>query len=522
MPENVNKPVVLIVLDGFGIASPSEGNAVSQANKPFIDNLVKSYPNTLLQASGEEVGLPKFEVGNSEVGHMNIGSGRVMYQNLPKIDKSIQDGSFFTKKPFIGAFNHVKENKSTLHIMGLLSPGGVHSHMRHAHTLLEMAAKEKVKKVFIHIFCDGRDAPKSSSYDFIKELQEKMKELKCGVISTISGRYWALDRDNNWDRIEKVYNAMVLGEGNKNEYPLDVVTLSYREGIYDEKIEPTVIDGPEGLIKDNDAVIFYNYRSDRAKEITHALVDPEFDGFQRELLKNLYFVSMTEYDRGLPVKIVFPTEKINNTLGEIISNAGLKQLRIAETEKYAHVTVFFNCGRIDPYPGEERMLVPSPQVESYDMKPEMSIHEVTDKLLPQISSNKYDFILLNYANPDMVGHTGNVEAAAKAVEAVDECLKKVIEEVLKVNGVVIITSDHGNCDVMKNLLTGDMDKEHSINPVPFMVISNDIKNGHVDENFDISLLSPVGVLSDVSTTVLNLLGLEKPEQMTGMNLMDCI
>lgn len=517
-----NKPVVLVVLDGFGIASPSEGNAISQANKPFLDNFVKSHPNALLQASGEEVGLPKFEVGNSEVGHMNLGSGRVMYQNLPKIDKSILDGSFFKKEPLLGAFKHVKENKSALHLMGLMSPGGVHSHMRHLFTLLEMAAKEKVKEVYIHIFADGRDAPKSSSYDFISKLQEKMKELKCGKISTVSGRYWAMDRDNNWDRIEKVYNAMVLGEGNKNEYALDVVTLSYREGIYDEKIEPTVVCGPEGLMKDNDAVIFYNYRSDRAKEIVHALVDPEFDGFQRELLKNFYFVCMTEYDKDLPVKIVFPTEKIKNVLGEIISNAGLKQLRIAETEKYAHVTVFFNCGRIDPFPGEDRILVPSPQVESYDMKPEMSIYEVTEKLLPQISSKKYDFILLNYANPDMVGHTGNVEAAAKAVEAVDDCLKKVVEEVLRVDGAVIITSDHGNCDVMKNLITGDADKEHSINPVPFLVASSKIKNGCADEDFDICLLSPVGVLSDISTTVLGLLGIEKPKEMTGVNLMECI
>lgn len=514
------KPTTLIVLDGFGIAPIHEGNAVARAKKPFFDSLIKDYPHTLLQASGEEVGLPKFEFGNSEVGHMNLGSGRVMYQELPKIDKAIQDKSFFANKVLRGAMDHVKQNNSSLHLMGLVSSGGVHSHIRHLYALLELAKKEKVKKVYIHAFTDGRDTPKDSARDFILELEQKIKKLKTGKVATIIGRFWAMDRDNHWDRIEKAYNAMVKGEGKEYKKVKEAVEDSYNKGVYDEELEPVIIRGVDGKISANDAVIFFDYRSDRAKQITRALTLPEFDGFSRNLIPNLYFACFTKYDEGLPVKIVFPKNKIDNILGEVVSGRGLKQIRIAETEKYAHVTVFFNCGRIDPFKNEDRILIPSPQVDSYDKKPEMSAYEVTNKVLEDIEKGEHDFTLINYANPDMVGHTGNLQAAILAIEAVDKCLSKVIPKILEKNGNVIITADHGNADIMINLINGEVNKEHTINPVPFIVVSKDKKGKGKEE--DLSLLTPVGLLTDVTTTVLSLMGLTKPEEMTGTNLLEYI
>lgn len=514
------KPTTLIVLDGFGIAPEHPGNAVARAKKPFFDSLIKDYPHALLQASGEEVGLPKFEFGNSEVGHMNLGSGRVMYQELPKIDKAIQDKSFFSNKVLLDAIKHVKDNNSSLHLMGLTSPGGVHSHIRHLYSLLELAKKEKIKKVYIHAFTDGRDTPKDSARDFILELEQKIKKLRVGKIATIMGRFWALDRDNHWDRIEKAYNAMVKGRGNEYKKVKEAVEDSYNKGVYDEELEPVVIKGVGGKISANDAVIFFDYRSDRAKQITRALTSPEFDGFNRDLIPNLYFACFTKYDEGLPVKIVFPKNKIDNILGEVVSKLGLKQLRIAETEKYAHVTVFFNCGTIDPFSGEERVLIQSPQVDSYDKKPEMSAYEVTDKVLADIEKGEHDFTLINYANPDMVGHTGNVEAAIKGIEAVDKCLSKVVPKILEKDSNIIITADHGNADVMINLITGEVNKEHTVNPVPFIVVSRDQKGKGKEE--DLSLLTPIGLLTDVTTTALALMGLEKPEEMTGTNLLEYI
>jgi 2,3-bisphosphoglycerate-independent phosphoglycerate mutase len=497
-----------------------EGNAIARAKKPFFNSLIKDYPHALLQASGEEVGLPKFEFGNSEVGHMNLGSGRVMYQELPKIDKTIRDGSFFKNKALLGAIKHVKDNNFSLHLMGLVSPGGVHSHIRHLYALLELAKREKIKNVYIHAFTDGRDAPRDSARDFILELEQKIKKLKVGKIATVSGRFYALDRDNRWEREEKAYRAMILGEGRECRSAIDAIEDSYKRNIYDEELEPVVIKGIDGKISANDAVIFFNFRSDRAKQITRAITSPEFDGFSRELIPNLYFVCMTKYDEGLPVEIVFKKDKIDNVLGEVISKNNLKQLRIAETEKYAHVTVFFNCGRIDPYEGEDRILVQSPQVDSYDKKPEMSAFEVTDKVLEDIEKGEHDFTLINYANADMVGHTGNIEAAISGIETVDKCLSRVVPAILAKDGNVIITADHGNADIMINLINGEINKEHTVNPVPFIVISNDKKGKGRAE--DLSLLSPIGLLTDVTTTVLSLMGLEKPEEMTGTNLLEYI
>lgn len=517
------KPVVLIVLDGFGIAPPHPGNAVWQAKKPVFDNLLKNYPHTVIQASGEEVGLPKFEVGNSEVGHMNLGSGRVMYQELPKIDKAIHDGTLFQKKAIVGAISHVKKNNSSLHFLGLASPGGVHSHIRHLYALLDYAKKEGIKKVFVHAFTDGRDTPKKSALDFVLELSQKMAQIGIGKIATLCGRFYAMDRDRRWGRIEKAYNAIVLGKGKKFEDPLEAIRNSYQENIFDEELEPIVLvknGKPIAQIRENDAVIFFNFRSDRAKQLTQALVSPKFLGFKRELISNLFFVTMTEYDKGLPVEVVFSPEKVENILGEVISQAGLKQLRIAETEKYAHVTVFFNCGRIDPYLREDRILIPSPPVTSYDLKPEMSAYMITEKLLSQLSLNKYDFILINFANPDMVGHTGVIPAAIKGIEAVDLCLGKIIKQVLKLGGACIVTADHGNADVMINLITGEVDKEHTTNPVPFIVVSRDREKYTKENEIDLSLISPVGVLSDVSTSILDLLGIIKPKEMTGVSLLD--
>jgi 2,3-bisphosphoglycerate-independent phosphoglycerate mutase len=515
-----NEPTILIVLDGFGIAPMHEGNAVARAKKHFFDSLIRDYPHTLIQACGEEVGLPKFEFGNSEVGHMNLGSGRVMYQELPKINKAIQDESFFKNEALKGAIEHVRKNNSSLHLMGLVSSGGVHSHIDHLFALLELAKTEKIKNVFIHAFTDGRDAPRDSGLDFITQLEEKIKKLRTGKIATVSGRFYAMDRDNRWERVEKAYKAMVLSQGEEFKNATDAIKASYKKGIYDEELNPSIIKNVDGKIKEKDAVIFFNFRSDRAKQIAKALVLPEFDGFKRDLISDLYFVCMTKYDEGLPVKIVFKKEEVKNVLGEIISKVGLKQLRIAETEKYAHVTNFFNCGRIDPFEGEDRILIPSPKVNSYDQKPEMSANEVTDKVLEALGKNIYNFILINFANPDMVGHTGNIPATIKAIETVDLCLNKIVSKVLEKNGNIIITADHGNADVMINLINGEIDKEHSVNPVPFILISKDKKGQGKEE--DLSLLSPIGLLTDVTTTVLALMGLEKPKEMTGTNLLEHI
>lgn len=502
------KPVMLMILDGFGIAEKSEGNAVALANKPNFDRLVKEYPNTQLQASGMAVGLPEGQMGNSEVGHLNIGAGRIVYQELTRITKSIEDGDFFENEALMKAMKNAKENNASLHLMGLLSDGGVHSHIGHLKGLLEFAKKEGLQKVYVHAFMDGRDVPPSSGKDFIIKAEEMMKEVGVGQIATVSGRYYAMDRDNRWERVQLAYNAIVLGEGEKASSAVEAIDNSYHDEKTDEFVLPCVIeeDGhPTATIKNGDSVVFFNFRPDRARELTRAINDKEFAGFNRETL-NLTFVTMTQYDKTLEgVNIAFKPQTLVNTLGEYVSSKGLEQLRIAETEKYAHVTFFFNGGVEKENPGEERKVIPSPKVATYDLKPEMSAYEVTDELLNRLDQDKYDMIILNFANPDMVGHTGVVQAAVKAIEAVDECLGKIVDKVLEKDGTVFITADHGNAETEIDFSTGNPFTAHTTNPVPFVWVSNNIDGRTLKS----------GKLADIAPTMLNVMNLEVPEEMTG-------
>lgn len=505
------KPVMLMILDGFGISPNKEGNAVAAANKPNYDRLFNKYPHTELQASGLEVGLPEGQMGNSEVGHLNIGAGRIIYQELTRITKEIKEGTFFTNKALVKAMDEAKENNTSLHLMGLLSNGGVHSHIDHLKGLLELAKKKGLQKVYVHAFMDGRDVAPSSGKEFIVELENAMKEIGVGEIATISGRYYAMDRDNRWERVELAYNAMVLGEGEKASSAVEAIEKSYHDNKTDEFVLPTVIeeDGhPVARIKDGDSVIFFNFRPDRAREITRAINDKVFDGFKRETL-NLTFVTMTQYDKTLEgVEIAFKPQTLVNTLGEYVSGKGLQQLRIAETEKYAHVTFFFNGGVEKENPGEERKVIPSPKVATYDLKPEMSAFEVTDELIARLDEDKYDMIILNYANPDMVGHTGVVDAAIKAVEAVDTCLGRVAEKVLEKDGTLFITADHGNAETEIDFSTGNPFTAHTTNPVPFVWVSNHVDGRKLKE----------GKLADIAPTMLGVMGVEVPAEMTGENL----
>lgn len=502
------KPVMLMILDGFGIAEKSEGNAVALAKKPNFDRLVKEYPNTQLQASGMAVGLPEGQMGNSEVGHLNIGAGRIVYQELTRITKSIEDGDFFENEALMKAMKNAKENNASLHLMGLLSDGGVHSHIDHLKGLLEFAKKEGLQKVYVHAFMDGRDVPPSSGKEFIIKAEEIMKEVGVGQIATVSGRYYAMDRDNRWERVQLAYNAIVLGEGEKASSAVEAIENSYHDEKTDEFVLPCVIeeDGhPTATIKNGDSVVFFNFRPDRARELTRAINDKEFAGFKRETL-NLTFVTMTQYDKTLEgVNIAFKPQTLVNTLGEYVSSKGLEQLRIAETEKYAHVTFFFNGGVEKENPGEERKVIPSPKVATYDLKPEMSAYEVTDELLNRLDQDKYDMIILNFANPDMVGHTGVVKAAVKAIEAVDECLGKIVDKVLEKDGTVFITADHGNAETEIDFSTGNPFTAHTTNPVPFVWVSNNI-NGRTLKS---------GKLADIAPTMLNVMNLEVPKEMTG-------
>jgi len=502
------KPVMLMILDGFGIAEKSEGNAVALANKPNFDRLVKEYPNTQLQASGMAVGLPEGQMGNSEVGHLNIGAGRIVYQELTRITKAIEDGDFFENEALMKAMKNAKENNASLHLMGLLSDGGVHSHIEHLKGLLEFAKKEGLQKVYVHAFMDGRDVPPSSGKDFIIKAEEMMKEVGVGQIATVSGRYYAMDRDNRWERVQLAYNAIVLGEGEKASSAIEAIDNSYHDEKTDEFVLPCVIeeDGhPTATIKNGDSVVFFNFRPDRARELTRAINDKEFAGFNRETL-DLTFVTMTQYDKTLErVNIAFKPQTLVNTLGEYVSSKGLEQLRIAETEKYAHVTFFFNGGVEKENPGEERKVIPSPKVATYDLKPEMSAYEVTDELLNRLDQDKYDMIILNFANPDMVGHTGVVQAAVKAIEAVDECLGKIVDKVLEKDGTVFITADHGNAETEIDFSTGNPFTAHTTNPVPFVWVSNNIDGRTLKS----------GKLADIAPTMLNVMNLEVPEEMTG-------
>ena len=504
------KTTMLMILDGFGINEKDEGNAVKMANIPNIKRIMKQYPNTILHTSGLDVGLPEGQMGNSEVGHTNIGAGRIVYQELTRITKSIESGDFFSIPELVSAIENCKKNHSKLHIMGLLSDGGVHSHQRHLFALLELAKRKDFEDVYVHCFLDGRDTPPASAEGYIAELENKMSEKGVGKIATIMGRFYAMDRDKRWNRIEKAYDAMIKGEGEKAISAAVAIENSYQKEVFDEFVVPTVIcnnDKPVAKIEENDSVIFFNFRPDRAREITRAIVDENFDGFEREYFKT-YFVTFTNYDETITnVSVAFKKDEIKNTFGEIISERGLTQLRIAETEKYAHVTFFFNGGQEKQYPGEDRILIPSPKVETYDMKPEMSALEVTEKVLEAIHSRKYDSIILNFANPDMVGHTGNVEAVIKALETLDGCVEKIVKAIEAEKGILLITADHGNCEQMIDYKTGEPHTAHTTNPVPLVLVGKDAKLKE-------------GRLADLAPTMLDLMGIEKPEEMTGESLIE--
>ena len=506
------KTTMLMILDGFGVNENSEGNAVKLAKIPNINEIMKQYPNTIIHTSGLDVGLPEGQMGNSEVGHTNIGAGRIVYQELTRITKSIEDGDFFSNQELVSAIENCKKNNSKLHVLGLLSDGGVHSHMRHLFAILELAKRKDFEDVYVHCFLDGRDTPPASADGYIAELEEKMKEKGVGKIATISGRFYAMDRDKRWERVKEAYDALVNGEGHRFASATVAIENSYQKEIFDEFVKPSVIcknDEPVATIGENDSVIFFNFRPDRAREITRTIVDPDFDGFERKYFKT-YFVTFTNYDETLLpyVHIAFKKEEIKNTLGEYISKLGLTQLRIAETEKYAHVTFFFNGGEEKQYEGEDRILIPSPKVETYDMKPEMSAGEVTDKVVDAINSKKYDVIILNYANPDMVGHTGSLEATIKALEFLDGCVKRVVDAIENNDGTLLITADHGNAEQMIDYKTGELHTAHTTNPVPLVLIGRE----------DVKLKE--GRLADLAPTMLDLMNLEKPAEMTGESLIE--
>ena len=509
----MKKPTVLLILDGYGERKEKEGNAIALAKTPVMDRLKKEFPYVEGQASGLFVGLPDGQMGNSEVGHMNMGAGRIVYQELTRITKSIQDGDFFENKALKDAVEHCKKEDSALHFMGLVSDGGVHSHIEHIYGLLELAKRAGLKKVYLHAFLDGRDTPPDSGKSFLLAVEKKMHELGVGEIATISGRYYAMDRDKNYDRVEKAYRAMVDGTGEKASSVEEAIDASYAKKVYDEFVLPTVIekDGAVHTVSDGDAMIFFNFRPDRAREICHAFCDDDFSFFERGARKNIFFVCFTDYDPTIPNKhVAFEKEEIHNTLGEVVSNLGKNQLRIAETEKYAHVTFFFNGGKEEPYENEDRILVPSPkEVPTYDLKPEMSCYTVTEKLTEAIRSGKYDLVVANFANPDMVGHTGVLPAAIKAIEVVDECMGKVVDAVESMHGNLFILADHGNADVMIDEKTGEPYTAHTTNPVPFILVSEEKHK-----------LREGGCLADVAPTLLELMGIPQPKEMTGKSLLE--
>ena len=507
------KPVVLMVLDGYGLNDRTEGNAIALANTPVMDKLMKECPFVKGQASGLAVGLPDGQMGNSEVGHMNIGAGRIIYQDLTRITKAIEDGDFFENKALLAAMDNCKKNDSDLHLWGLLSDGGVHSHVTHLYGLLEMAKKQGLSKVYVHAFLDGRDTPPASGKEFIEELEKKMKEIGVGKIASLSGRYYAMDRDNNWDRVQKAYDSLTKGEGVQAEDAVKAMEDSYAKDVTDEFVLPTVITEngkPVSVVKENDSVIFFNFRPDRAREITRAFCSDDFDGFDRGQRLPLTYVCFTEYDVTIPNKeIAFHKVELHNTFGEFLAAHGKKQLRLAETEKYAHVTFFFNGGVEEPNKGEERSLVKSPSVATYDLKPEMSAPEVSERLNEAIASDKYDVIVINFANPDMVGHTGVIPAAVAAVEKVDECVGTAVEAVKKADGVLFICADHGNAEQMIDYETGAPFTAHTTNPVPFILVNYD----------DAYTLREGGCLADIAPTLIEIMGLEQPREMTGKSLL---
>lgn len=504
----MKKPVLLMILDGWGIAPADKTNAAAMAKTPNLDSYFANYPHTTLEASGKAVGLPAGQIGNSEVGHLNIGAGRIIYQSLTRIDKAIEDGDLYKNKELSRVMDETKQAGKALHLLGLLSDGGVHSHIEHLLALICMAKVKGLTKIYVHAFLDGRDVGPKTALEYIHELEEGMAQIGVGKIATVSGRYYAMDRDKRWERVERAYKALVLGEGGKAASAAAGVEASYAAGVTDEFVEPFTVDGVDGKITAGDGVIFFNFRPDRAREITRALHDEDFPYFARpEGARPVNYVCMTQYDATITAPVAFPPEEIKDTLGEVLAQHGLHQLRIAETEKYAHVTFFFNGGVEAPNANEERILIPSPKVATYDLQPEMSAEEVTQALLAELDKDKFDAIILNFANPDMVGHTGVIPAAIKAVERVDECVGSAVEAVKKADGVLFICADHGNAEQMIDYTTGNPHTAHTTNPVPFILV-----------NYGDVQLREGGCLADIAPTLLEIMGLPQPAEMTGKSL----
>lgn len=532
MHHKIYKKAVLVILDGFGVAPASHGNAISVAKMPNLDYIVNNFPSLTLQASGPLVGLPWGEMGNSEVGHLNIGAGRIVGQDLPRITSSIQNGEFFKNPIFLEAIDHALKNKSALHLMGLVSAGGVHSFDEHLYALLALAGDKGLKEVYIHMFTDGRDTEPKVALQGIAKLNERINRAGVGKVATIAGRFYAMDRGGHFGQTIMTYEAMVNGEGEKFASPEDCIRHNYQAQIFDEMIKPSVIvsadNKPVGCVTENDSIIFINFRSDRAIQLTECFIAPENlpEEFRMPVLNNIYFVSMTEYSANIPSHIAFGSTDLKNNLAEVISNNKLTQFHVAESEKYAHVTAFFNCGRTEKYPLEEREIVTSPSNNSnnYVDHPEMSAEKVTDSLVNKITKTETNFLLANFANPDMVGHTGNLKAAISAIEFIDKCLKRIMDACLLSDAVLMITADHGNVEQMINSKTGDIDKDHTTNPVPFLIIANEFKFVNAADRSYAFLSSrvPAGIISDIAPTVLEFMGLKKPLEMTGINLLEVI
>ena len=508
-----SRPNCIIIMDGYGVSCQSKGNAIKCANSENVDRLMNEYPSTLIGASGMDVGLPDGQMGNSEVGHLNMGAGRIVYQELTRITKSINDGDFFENPEFLYAIENAKNNGKKLHLYGLLSDGGVHSHITHLYALIELAKKQGLSDVFVHCFLDGRDVSPTSGADYIKDLKAKMKELSFGTIASVGGRYYVMDRDNRWDRVEKAYDMMTAGMGELTEDAEEYVRSSYADGVTDEFVIPAAIvknGKPVGLIEKGDSIIFFNFRPDRARQITRAMSEKEFDGFERKTgFIDPAYVCFTRYDASFTnVKIAFKPQVLTNTLGEYVSSLGLTQLRIAETEKYAHVTFFFNGGVEKPNANEDRELIASPKVATYDLQPQMSAVEVTERAIEKLDSGKYDVMILNYANCDMVGHTGVFDAAVNAVKTVDDCVGKIIDKILSLGGVAIVTADHGNADKMEEN-DGSPFTAHTTNKVPFVVVGEQFKGKKLREG---------GILADVAPTLLDMMGVPVPAEMSGKTL----
>jgi 2,3-bisphosphoglycerate-independent phosphoglycerate mutase len=506
------KPLVLMILDGWGCRQACPDNAITRANPSHFYSLQNKYPHTWLECSGNEVGLPQGQMGNSEVGHLNIGAGRIVYQEITRISKAVEDGSFFNNQEFLRAIDFAREHHGSVHLMGLLSDGGVHSELSHLYALLKLCKDCQAEKVFVHGFLDGRDVAPKSAMDYINALEVKMKEIGIGEIATLGGRFYGMDRDNRWERIEKAYNAIVMGEGPKAASAQAAITASYEARVTDEFMEPVVLVDTSGkaiaTIEDGDSVIFFNFRADRARQISHALLDKQMTNFNRRRLPVIHFVCMTQYDIDLSAPAAFMPQNLNNTLGEVLSYKDIKQLRIAETEKYAHLTFFFNGGVEEADQGEERILIPSPKVATYNLQPEMSARKITERTLAEINRDYYDVIIMNYANADMVGHTGVLEATIESIKVLDECLARVVELVLQKEGVVMITADHGNAEMMVSE-TGGPFTAHTTSKVPFILVSEQYKDQQLREN---------GSLRDIAPTVLSLLRIDIPLEMTGNSL----